>query len=339
MLLLTAAIWGTAFVFQEMAVSAGLEPWLFNALRFALGGAVLLPLVMAMRRRVRRGFLRVEEGDTRAGASHATATSDPPPSPLPDREGGPEADTPHTRAPGVVGLCIGGAMMGVALAAGSWLQQAGLGDAGTTAGKGGFITGLYVVLVPVLGVVVGRRTDAWVWAGVACALVGLFFLSINLEEDRPTISRGDGLVLGGTLFWAAHILLIDHLSKRHDALLLSVIQFFVCAALSALIGWGVGESLTAEALAKGWHAIAYCGVMAVGVAFTLQVVAQREAHPTAAAVILSSEVLFAAVGGALILGETMSGRAMLGCGLMLAGMLVSQLAPRRGVVVVSPESG
>jgi len=315
MLLVTAAIWGTAFVFQEMAVSAGLEPWLFNALRFALGGAVLLPLVFVMRRRVRRGFLRVEEGDTRAGASCAAA------------------------APGVVGLFIGGAMMGIALAAGSWLQQAGLGDAGTTAGKGGFITGLYVVLVPVLGVVVGRRTDAWVWAGVACALVGLFFLSINLDEDKPTISRGDGLVLAGTLFWAAHILLIDHLSKRHDALLLSVIQFFVCAALSALIGLGVGESLTAEALAKGWHAIAYCGVMAVGVAFTLQVVAQREAHPAAAAVILSSEVLFAAVGGALILGETMSDRAMLGCGLMLAGMLISQLAPRRRVVVVSPESG
>ena len=323
MLLVTAAIWGTAFVFQEIAVSAGLPPLLFNALRFALGGLVLLPLVLVMRRRVRRGFLNT--------------SGDPPPRPLPGREGEPEvAGEPAASSIGAV--VLGGVLMGVALTAGAWLQQAGLGDAETTAGKGGFITGLYVVLVPVLGIAVGRRTDAWVWVGVVCALAGLFLLSINLDDAVPTISRGDGLVLLGTLFWAAHILLIDHLSKRHDALVLSVIQFFVCAALSAVIGLGAGEELSSRAIAHGWHAIAYCGVMSVAVAYTLQVVAQRDAHPAAAAVIMSSEVLFAAVGGALILDETMSGRAMLGCGLMLAGMLVSQLAPRRRTVVVSPES-
>lgn len=310
LLLFTAAIWGTAFVFQEIAVSAGLGTFGFNAMRFALGGLLLLPLVLVLRRRVRRrGFLE-EQAET--------------------------AEAPRS---GIGGLVLGGVLMGVALAAGSALQQAGLVDEQTTAGKAGFITGMYVVLVPVLGLAVGRRTDTWVWVGVALALVGLYYLSINTEKDKPTIGHGDLLVLLGTGFWAVHILLIDHLSKRHDALALSLIQFFVCASLSAAVALGIGETLTSTMLANGWHAIAYCGVMAVAVAFTLQVVAQKHAHPTAAAVIMSCEVLFAAVGGALLLGETMSGRAYAGCGLMLAGMLVSQLAPKRPPVVPSPESG
>ncbi|XAM01687.1 DMT family transporter [Phycisphaeraceae bacterium D3-23] len=318
LLLITAAIWGTAFVFQEYAVTAGLEPLTFNAMRFALGGAVLLPLVFVLRRRVRRGFLQ--------NASHNSAEQTPP-----------RGDTPTGSQP--FALLIGGGLMGVALALGSALQQAGLGDAETTAGKGGFITGLYVVLVPVLGIAVGRRTGRWVWLGVAFALVGLFLLSINLEEATPTISRGDGLVLLGTAFWAAHILLIDFFSKRGDALILSLIQFFVCAVLSAAGAWAMGEQVTPDQLTAGWHAIAYCGVMAVAVAFTLQVVAQRGAHPTAAAVIMSSEVLFAAVGGAILLGESMSARGYLGCALMLAGMLISQLAPSTDTVVITPESG
>lgn len=307
LLLFTAVIWGTAFVFQEEAISAGLGTFSFNAMRFLIGGALLLPLLWVLRRRVRRGFVGQADGD--------------------------EATESNGR-----GLLIGGVLMGVALAAGSALQQAGLADEQTTAGKGGFITGLYVVLVPVLGLAVGRRTDVWVWVGVSLALVGLFLLSINLGRDRPTMGEGDLLVLLGTGFWAAHILLIDHLSKRHDALALSVIQFLVCAALSGVIALGIGERVTPGALGEGWHAILYCGVLAVAVAFTLQVVAQKHAHPTAAAVIMSSEVLFAAIGGAVLLGETMSAKAYTGCGLMLAGMLVSQLAPQRPVVALTPES-
>ncbi len=313
MLLMTAAIWGTSFVFQEIAVAAGFETFLFNALRFTLGGLLLLPLVLLMRRRVRRGFLNRPPGD-------ATVTKEP-------------------RQPARYGaIAVGGVLMGVALAAGSALQQAGLAYPETTAGKAGFITGLYVVLVPVLGLTLGRRTDRWVWLGVGFALVGLFLLTINLDETAPTIGRGDLLVLIGAVFWAGHILLIDHLSKRHDALALSLVQFLVCAVLSAVIGWAIGERVTPGVFAAGWHAVTYCGAMAVGVAFTLQVVAQRHAHPTAASVILSAEVLFAAVAGAIILGESMSARGYLGCGLLLAGMLITQLAPQQRPVLPTPES-
>lgn len=306
LLLLAAAIWGTAFVFQEIAIAAGLQTFSFNAMRFLLGGVLLLPLVLVLRRRVRRGFIDDVEPETRPTDGRA--------------------------------LLVGGVLMGVVLAAGSAFQQAGLVDEQTTAGKGGFITGMYVVLVPILGLAVGRRTDLWAWTGVALALVGLFLLSIRFDQDTPTIGRGDLLVLIGAVFWAVHILLIDTLSKRHDALALSVIQFFVCASISGVIALIIGEQVRPASLAAGWHAIAYCGVMAVAVAFTLQVVAQRHAHPTAAAVILSCEVLFAALAGALLLSETMTSKSYVGCGLMLAGMVISQLGPKRAVVAVTPES-
>lgn len=309
LLLLTAAIWGTAFVFQEIAIAAGLQTFSFNAIRFLVGGLMLMPAVLIVRQCMRHGFIdeRMQE------------------------------DAPAT-IKGGRGLVVGGLLMGAALAAGSALQQAGLADPETTAGKGGFITGLYVVLVPVLGLLMGRRTDPWAWVGVVFALGGLVLLSINLDKDQPTIGQGDLLVLLGTGFWAVHILLIDHLSKRHDALALSVIQFFACAALSAVTALVLGERVTADSLAAGWHAIAYCGVIAVAVAFTLQVVAQKQAHPTAASVIMSGEVLFAAVAGALVLGETMSGKAYAGCSLMLTGMLVSQLSPKRPAVAMTVES-
>lgn len=306
LLLLTAAIWGTAFVFQEIAIQAGLQTFSFNAMRFLLGGLLLLPLVLVMRRRVRRGMIGESSVQLPAGGGR--------------------------------GLVIGGVLMGVALAAGSALQQAGLADEQTTAGKAGFITGLYVVLVPMLGLLIGRRTDRWLWIGALLAVVGLFLLSVNLEKDQPTMSLGDMLVLMSTLFWALHILLIDHLSKRYDALPLAVMQCFVSGALSGVAALFLGEQATAQALVAGWYAIAYCGVMAVAVAFTMQVVAQRHAHPTAAAVIMSCEVIFAAIAGALILGETMSSKAYIGCTFMLAGMLLSQLAPAQPAVPITPES-
>lgn len=307
LLLMTAAIWGTAFVFQEIAVKAGLQTFSFNAMRFLLGGVLLLPLMLVMRRRTRRGMIGVEQDK------------------LPASTGG-------------RGMVIGGVLMGLVLAAGSAFQQAGLADEQTTAGKAGFITGLYVVLVPLIGLLLGRRTDLWLWLGALLALSGLFFLSINLDRDQPTMGQGDLLVLMSTGFWALHILLIDHLSKRYDALPLAVIQCFVSGAISGVVALLLGEQASPDALAAGWYAIAYCGVMAVAVAFTMQVVAQKHAHPTAAAVIMSCEVLFAAAAGAILLGETMSGRDYLGCALMLIGMLISQLAPAQPAVPITPES-
>lgn len=306
MLLCTASIWGTAFVFQELAIAAGLGVFGFNAMRFGLGAVLLTPLLLVIRLRVRRGVIG---------------------QPVPTQ-------VEHSQR----GLMIGGVLMGLALAAGSAFQQGGLVDPDTTAGKGGFITGLYVVLVPVMGLALGKRTDLWAWVGVGLAVAGLFLLSIKLDQDRLSIGRGDLLVLIGTGFWATHILLIDHLSKRFDALKLSVIQFYVCAIVSAAIALSIGEANTLGAVTKGWYAIAYCGALAVAVAFTVQVFAQKHAHPTAAAVIMSCEVLFAAVAGALLLGERMTGRAYLGCGLMLLGMLVSQFSPKQPAVAVTPES-
>ncbi len=306
LLLFTAAIWGTAFVFQEIAISAGLQTFSFNALRFAVGGLLLTPLLLFLRLRVQRG-----------------------------RIGQPVKDHPRRNHRPLV---VGGVLMGLVLASGSALQQGGLADPQTTAGKGGFITGLYVVLVPVFGLALGKRTDLWAWLGVGLAVVGLFLLSIRIEKDRLAISQGDLLVLMGTAFWAVHILLIDHFSKRCDALALSVVQFFVCAAASGALAMFFGERVTPEALIGGWYAIAYCGVLAVAVAFTLQVFAQKHAHPTAASVIMSLEVLFAAVAGALILHETMSLLAYIGCALMLAGMLLSQLSPTQPAVEITPES-
>jgi len=298
LLLLAAALWGLAFVFQKQADSAGLPPLLFNALRFTLGGLVLLPIVAWIH--------------TRA-----------------DQTASPETNTNPPRLSRPLFVC--GILMGIALAAGSAFQQAGLGDEQTTAGKAGFITGLYVVLVPALGVLIGRRSHLGAWVGVGFALIGLFFLTINTSDDSFSIGRGDLLVLIGTAFWATHILMIDRFTTTHDALTLSVIQFFICAALSAVAGIVMGEHLTAHAITTGLTAILYCGVVAVAIAFTLQVVAQKNAHPTAAAIILSTEVVFAAIGGAVFLDEIMSNRHKLGAGLMLFGMVISQVLRPSGV--------
>lgn len=290
MLLTTAMVWGLSFVFQKQAVDAGLPPLLFNAVRFAVGGLVLLPLVAWLRARPGTAALAKPRGDN------------------------------------VFALLVGGGLMGTVLTMGAAFQQAGMEDAATTAGKAGFITGLYVVLVPVFGVVIGRGTHWGAWLGVAFALVGLPLLTIDRSADQLALGRGDALVLISAACWAGHILLIDHFTARHDALALSVIQFLVCAALSTVVGLALGERLTPQALSAGWTAIAYCGVVSVAIAYTLQVVAQKNAHPTAAALILSTEVVFATLGGMLFLDETMPLRGYFGAALMLTGMLISQVA-------------
>lgn len=279
--LVSATIWGFAFVAQRLGMDH-MGPFTFNGIRFLLGSMVLVPFIFNNRKH-------------------------------PPRE---RANAPlfHSNR-----LILYGSLAGLTLFTGASLQQVGL--VYTTAGKAGFITGLYVVIVPIMGLLWGQRTNAGTWGGALMAAAGMYLLSVN--EDF-SVSLGDLLELIGAVLWACHIHLIGWLSPKTDALKLAFIQFMVCAVAS-LVTAGIVETTTIGNIAAAALPILYGGALSVGVAYTLQVVAQRHAHPAHAAILLSLEAVFAAVGGWLILGEVMSGRGVAGCCLMFAGMLISQL--------------
>jgi drug/metabolite transporter (DMT)-like permease len=283
LLLLTALIWGGAFVAQRSAM-AHVGPLTFNGLRFALGTLVVLLVIHARGRR-------------RASDPSATRSAE---------------NRQHPVANWRWGLLAGGILL-----VGATLQQAGI--VYTTAGKAGFITGLYVVLVPILGLLVRQRTAAATWVGAGLAAAGLYFLSITQEFE---INPGDALVLACAAVWAVHVLVIGWLAPRADPLKLAAVQFAVVSLVS------IAGAACYERLGPGiWDAlgaIAYGGVLSVGVAYTLQVVAQRDAPPAHAGLLMSFETVVAAAAGALLLGERLAGRELLGCALMLAGILVSQ---------------
>lgn len=284
LLVLAALIWGFAFVSQRTGMQH-LGPFAFNAARFFIGGLTLLPLIAFLDRQRRRAGLQVV----------------------------PPADR---------GLLRGGVLVGVVLFAGATLQQAGI--VFTTAGKTGFITSLYVVLVPLLGLFLGHRPSAAVWAGAGLAAAGLYFLTI---EGGLRMAWGDLLVLAGAFVWAIHFLLLGRFSPRTDTVKLAFIQFMVCAILSAAAAL-LTETTTAAGLRAALAAILYTGILSVGVGYTLQVVALRHARPAEAAILLSLEAVFAVFAGWLLLDERLNARAFLGCALMLAGILVSQLVGR-----------
>jgi len=212
-----------------------------------------------------------------------------------------------------------GVITGLVLFAAATLQQYGLFY--TTAAKAGFITGLYLILVPILGIFLRHKTGLSIWLGAALALMGLYLLSVN---DNFSMSRGDTLIFVGALFWAFHILVIDHFSGRVDPIQLSAVQFLVCGALSLGISLLI-ETPTLANISDCWKPILFAGVVSVGIAYTLQVVAQKNANPSHAAIIMSLEAVFAAIGGVWLLDETLSSRAWFGCALMMAGMLLSQV--------------
>lgn len=214
---------------------------------------------------------------------------------------------------------VGGTVAGMALFIGASLQQVGL--VYTTAGKAGFITGLYVVIVPILGFFLGQRIRPWSWVGAVTAAVGLYFLSIT--EDLH-IAFGDLLEIAGAFFWAIHVIIIGRLSPRVSSINLCLFQFMTCSALSLATGFLI-ERMEMEALIKAAIPILYGGLFSVGIAYTLQVVGQKKAPPTHAAIILSLEAVFAALGGWLILGETIPLRGLVGCGFMFSAMILSQV--------------
>ncbi len=270
--------------FAFTAQRMGMEhigPFTYSAVRFALGAAMLLPVAMVS---VRRRLFR-------------------------------PADAPA----GLRMYTWGGGLAGVALFAGISFQQTGLVH--TSAGNAGFITGLYVVIVPIMGLLGRQPSTAGAWLGALLAAAGLYLLSVT---ENFGIGRGDFLVLCGAVVWALHVHIIARVAPRTDPLMLAMIQFTLCAVLSAAAALRF-ETIQWAGIAGAALPILYGGIMSVGVAYTLQVVAQRRARPAHAAIILSLEAVFAALGGWWILNEQFTSRALTGCGLMLAGMLLSQL--------------
>ena len=281
LLLLTATIWGFAFVAQRVGMDY-VGPFTFNGIRFALGSLVLVPFILRN--------------------SHKNESS------VPKQDGG-----------AVRLIFLGGGLAGFTLFTGASLQQVGL--VYTTAGNAGFITGLYVVIVPLLGLFFRQRANLGSWLGAVIAAIGLYFLSIT---ESFTIAYGDFLELAGACFWAGHVLIIGWLSPRMDSLKLALTQFSACSILS-MITAALFETISLSSILDATLPLLYGGALSVGIAYTLQIVAQKNAHPAHAAILLSLEAVFAAIGGWLLLGETLSSRGMFGCSLMLAGMLLSQL--------------
>jgi len=219
-------------------------------------------------------------------------------------------------------LLFAGFIAGLFLFLAASFQQVGIQY--TTAGKAGFITGLYIFFVPLIGIFFGQRTGSGTWLGALIALIGLYLLSIN--EDF-SIAHGDLFQLICAIFFAAHILVIGYVAKSMDPLKLSLIQYFVSAALSFFIAITI-EVITWEMIVDTAIPLLYAGIMSIAIGYTLQVVAQQHAKSSHAAIILGLEGAFAVFGGWLILDENLSTRGLLGCGLMLLGMFLSQLLPR-----------
>ena len=221
-------------------------------------------------------------------------------------------------------LIFAGTVAGLLLFGGISFQQVGLQY--TTAGKAGFITGLYIFFVPLIGLFLGQKTGSGTWLGATIALFGLYLLSIN--EDF-SIAEGDLLQLICAVFFAAHVLVIGYLAKRMDTLKLSLVQYLVCGFISLFIAIAI-EMISWDMIVATAIPLLYAGVMSTGIAYTLQVVAQQHAHSSHAAIILSLEGAFAVLGGWLLLDEHLPARGLLGCALMLTGMFLSQLFPKLG---------
>ena len=308
-MLLTAMIWGFAFVAQR----AGMEhvgPFMFNGIRFGLGSLALIPLILL-------------RNPDRSEGSHSTSSV---PTYKEISQCTPFLSVPHwakrsstVTEGGIKTLFWGGVLTGLALFFGANFQQVGI--VYTTAGKAGFITGLYVIIVPIMGMLWGQKTGLETWVGAVLAVVGLYLLSMT---GAFAISKGDLLVLICAFFWAIHVHLIGRFSPKVDPIKLASLQFAVCSVLSLIVSF-IFETNSLQSVFDAAIPILYAGLMSTGIAYTLQVVAQRKVPPSRAAIILSLEAVFAVIGGWLMLGEVMSLRSLLGCTLMLTGMFFSQI--------------
>lgn len=214
-----------------------------------------------------------------------------------------------------------GLIAGVVLFIASTLQQYGV-EITQSAGKAGFLTGLYTVLVPLIRFIMGKKTGILTFVGAVFATVGLFFLCMTNNEI--SFGMGDVVLIIGAFFWAGHILVVDKYVNDISPLKFSIMQFFVCGVLSIICAF-IFEDVEFAAIKSAGIPILYGGLMSVGVAYTCQILGQKDADPTFASIVFSTESVFSAIGGAIILNEVMSGRGYLGCLLIFIGIVLSQL--------------
>ncbi len=292
-LFLAACIWGFAFVAQSVGMDY-MGPLTFNSVRFLIGGTVLLPLIYVRMRKL----VRENRG---SGAE-------------------PAGDGPKKGA-GIALSLKGGICCGLAICAASVFQQ--LGIQYTTVGKAGFITTLYIILVPLFGLFMHRKIPGKVWIAAAAAAVGLYLLCIT---EGFAVGKGDLLVFVCAILFSVHILVIDYFSPKVDGVVLSCIQFYTAGILC-----GAGALLTEQPsggqLVQGMVPILYAGIMSCGVAYTLQVVGQKELEPTVASLILSMESVVSVLAGWLLLGQSLTVRELAGCVLVFAAVILVQIQP------------
>lgn len=286
LLLLTAFIWGSAFVAQSMGMDY-VEPFTFTAVRSVIGGLVLIPCIFFLRK------LKAREEGTVSLQSRPVVTK--------------------------IEL-IGGICCGIALFAASNMQQVGI--VYTTVGKGGFITALYVVIVPIMGLFLKKRVPKIIWLCVALSVVGLYMLCMTGETF--SLAYGDLLILLCAVLFSFHIMIIDYFSPRGDGVVISCIQFFTCGILSAIVML-LAENPSVTNVLAAKLPILYAGVLSSGVAYTLQVVAQKDVNPTVASLILCLESVVSAIAGWLILDEALTSQELLGCGLMFIAIVLAQV--------------
>ena len=290
MLFLTAVIWGIAFVAQ----SVGMEyvgAFTFNFIRCIIGGFVLIPCIFLLDK------LRGRKKSENTSVQDSTA----------DEE----------KARRI--LLIGGLCCGVILFVASNLQQ--LGIQYTSAGKAGFITAMYIVLVPIMGIFLRKTIGINIGISVFLAVAGLYLLCIT---EGFSIGRGDILELLCALVFSIHILVIDYFSPKVDGVRMSCIQFFVCGLLSGICML-ILETPTLQAIMQAWLPILYAGVMSCGVAYTLQILGQKGMNPTVASLILSLESVVSVIAGWILLGQNLSRRELAGCVLMFVAIVLAQL--------------
>ncbi len=216
-------------------------------------------------------------------------------------------------------LLNAGMLCGLFLFGGSYLQQKGISF--TSAGNAGFLTGLYILIVPLVGIFFGKKSGIALWLGAIIAVFGMYLLTV---KEGFQVSAGDILVFFGAFIWAGHVLVVSHFAPKHNAFMLAAVQFAVCSILS-LIGMFLFEEPLVINIYQSYLPLLYTGILSVGGAFTLQVVAQKKVHPSVASIILSLESLFAAVGGWLLLNEKMSIKELTGCAIIMIGILVAQI--------------
>ena len=297
LLLLTAFIWGLAFVAQSEG-GKQVGPYTFNTIRSYIGALVLLPVILTL---------------DKMGLSKK-------PSNMEERKV----------------LWTGGIACGIALGFATNLQQVGM-YLGASAGKAGFLTACYIVLVPILGMFIGKKCSPFVWVSVGIAIAGLYLLCINGAESFG-LALGDVLVLTCALVFAIQILLVDHYSPKVDGVRLSAIQFTICALISTVLMVTKELGTTSEQIQSwcvnlstwnAWIPILYAGVLSCGVAYTLQIIGQRDVPPTAASLIMSLESVFSVIGAWVILKQSMTGRQLIGCGLIFLAILICQVVPAK----------